>query len=276
MRRHILPGFKFSLGFTIAYLSLLVLIPLASLALRATDGSWQHAWGVISAPQVVATYRISFGLSFVAALFNGVAGLAAAWTLARYQFPGRRILDALVDLPFALPTAVAGIALTTLYAPKGWIGRFCEQLGFKVAFTPLGILLALIFIGFPFVVRTLQPVIQSLALEVEEAAASLGANRWQTFRRVIFPGILPALITGMALAFGRAVGEYGSIVFISGNLPYRTEITPLMIVMKLEQYDYHGAAAIGLLMLLVSLFILVTVSLLQRWSGRRTGHVLSH
>lgn len=272
-KRHILPGFKLSLGFALVYLTVLVLVPLLTLAVKVAQGDWQHALKVVTSAQVAATYKISFGLALVAALFNGVAGLITAWVLVRYEFPGRRILDALVDLPFALPTAVAGIALTTLYSPTGWIGKWLAQLGFKVAFTPWGILLALIFIGFPFVVRTLQPVILGLSDDVEEAAACLGATRLQTFWRVILPSLAPALITGIALAFGRAVGEYGSVVFISGNLPFKTEITPLMIVMKLEQYDYQGAAAIGLLMLVVSLVILVIVGLLQHWNSRRTGHL---
>jgi sulfate transport system permease protein len=220
----------------------------------------------------LAAYELSFGASLGAALINGVFGLLTAWVLTRYSFPGKRWLEALVDLPFALPTAVAGIALTAIYAPNGWIGRWLEPWGIKAAFAPMGIWIALIFIGFPFVVRTLQPVIASLPLEVEEAAACLGASRWQTFRRVILPAILPALLTGMTLAFGRGVGEYGSVVFISGNLPYRTEIAPLLIVAKLEQYDVVGAAAIGAVMVLASLGILLLVNLIQWWAGRRTGH----
>lgn len=271
-RKHALPGFHGSLGFTLFYLTLVVLAPLAALSAKALGGTWSHFWHAAIHPRVLAAYELSFGTSLVAALVNGVFGLLTAWVLARYSFPGRRLIEALVDLPFALPTAVAGIALTAIYAPNGWIGHILEPWGIKVAFTPIGVILALIFVGFPFVVRTLQPVIESLPVEVEEAAACLGATRLQTFRRVILPSILPALMTGMTLAFGRGVGEYGSIVFISGNLPYKTEIAPLLIVSKLEQYDMVGAAAIGAVMLLASLGILLLVNLIQWWSGRRTGH----
>jgi sulfate transport system permease protein len=271
-KKRILPGFQLTLGFTLFYLSAIVLAPLAALFLRAMSGTWPQFWSAISSPRVLASYEISFGVSFIAALVNGLFGLIAAWVLTRYQFPGRRFVDSLVDLPFALPTAVAGIALTALYAPNGWLGRILAGFGIQGAFSPFGVLLALIFIGFPFVVRTLQPVVAGLAQEVEEAAACLGATRWHTFRRIIFPAILPALITGVTLAFGRAVGEYGSVVFISGNLPFKTEITPLLIVTKLEQYDYIGAAALGFVMLLVSFAIVVLVNLLQWWSSRRTGH----
>lgn len=274
-KRHVLPGFRLTLGWTLLYLSLIVLVPFAALIAKSTSGTWEHFWASVTNPRVVASYKLSFGASFAAALVNGVFGLLTAWVLTRYQFPGRRAVDALVDLPFALPTAVAGISLTALYAPNGWIGSFLSRYGIKTAFTPFGVIIALVFIGFPFVVRTLQPVIASLASDVEEAAATLGATRWQTFQRVIFPAILPALITGMTLAFGRAVGEYGSIVFISGNLPFRTEITPLLIVSKLEQYDYQGAAAIGVVMLLASFAILVLVNALQWWSNRRTGHAFA-
>ena len=267
--RRILPGFPLTLGFTVIYLTLIVLIPFAALAAKAFSGSWQHLWEVITSPRVVASYRLSFGESLVASVINGVFGFITAWALTRYRFPGRKILDALVDLPFALPTAVAGIALTALYAPNGWLGVLLGKVGVAAAFNRLGILIALVFIGFPFVVRTLQPVLYSLSEEVEEAAAMLGATRWQTFRRVIFPAALPALLTGITLSFGRAVGEYGSIVFISGNIPFKTEITPLLIVAKLEQYDYQGAAGIGLVMLLASFGILAVVNGVQWWNARR-------
>lgn len=267
--RRILPGFTLTLGFTVVYLTLIVLIPFAALAAKAFSGSWQHLWEVISSPRVVASYKLSFFASLAAALINGVFGFITAWSLTRYQFPGRKLLDGLIDLPFALPTAVAGIALTALYAPNGWVGVWLAKIGVKAAFNPLGILITLVFIGFPFVVRTLQPVLASLSEEVEEAAAMLGATRFQTFGRVIFPAALPALFTGITLAFGRAVGEYGSIVFISGNIPFKTEITPLLIVAKLEQYDYQGAAGIGLVMLLASFSILAVVNVVQWWNARR-------
>lgn len=270
-RRHILPGFQITLGFTVAYLSLLVLIPLAALFAKTLDQSWSAFWHSVWNPRVIASYRLSFGAAFAASLVNGFFGLIAAWSLTRYSFAGRKILDALVDLPFALPTAVAGIALTALYAPNGWLGKLLTPAGIIVAYTPLGILVALIFIGFPFVVRTLQPVLVDLAADVEEAAACLGATRWQTFTRVIFPALFPSLLTGIILAFGRAVGEYGSIVFISGNLPFKTEITPLLMVSKLEQYDYNGAASLGFMMLVVSFLILVIGNLLQTWNQRRHG-----
>ena len=273
--RHVLPGFRLTLGFTLFYLALIVLLPLSALFGKSLTGSLGHFWDSVTGGQVVASYRLSFGVSFLAAFINGVFGLLTGWVLARYTFPGRRIVDALVDLPFALPTAVAGIALTALYAPTGLLGAQLEKIGVRAAFTPLGILIALVFIGFPFVVRTVQPVIAALARDAEEAAACLGATRWQTFWRVVFPAVLPALLTGVMLAFGRAVGEYGSIVFISGNLPFKTEITPLLIVSKLEQYDYQGAAAIGFVMLLASLVILLLVNFLQSWSARRTGHALT-
>ena len=253
----------------IVYLTLIVLIPFAALGARAFSGSWQHLWTVITSPRVVASYQLSFGASILAALINGIFGFITAWVLTRYRFPGRRVLDALIDLPFALPTAVAGIALTALYAPNGWVGSLLAKAGVAAAFNRLGILIALVFIGFPFVVRTLQPVLASLAEDVEEAAALLGASRFQTFRRVIVPATLPALLTGITLAFGRAVGEYGSIVFISGNIPFKTEITPLLIVAKLEQYDYQGAAGIGLVMLLASFVILVLVNGFQWWNTSR-------
>jgi sulfate transport system permease protein len=267
-KRHILPGFHPSLGWTVTWLSLVVLLPLAALIGKTMSGGWGHFWETITDPQVVATYRVSFGISLLAALINGFFGLLAAWIFARYDFPGRRLLEAATDLPFALPTAVAGIALTALYAPNEWVGKYLEPLGIKIAFTPAGVLIAMTFIGFPFVVRAVQPVISELSADVEEAAACLGATRWQTLRRVVFPPLLPALVTGVIMAYGRAVGEYGSIVFISGNIPFKTEITPLMIVNKLEQYDYTGAAAIGFTMLAASLVIVVTGNLIQSRSNR--------
>jgi len=265
---HILPGFNLSLGWTITWLSLIVLLPLAALAGKTASGGWVHFWETVTDPEVVASYRISFGISLIAALINGFFGLLAAWIFARYEFPGRRILEAATDLPFALPTAVAGIALTALYAPTEWIGKYLEPYGIRIAFTPAGVLIAMTFIGFPFVVRAVQPVIKELSADVEEAAACLGASRWQTLRRVVFPPLLPALLTGVIMAYGRAVGEYGSIVFISGNIPFKTEITPLMIVSKLEQYDYTGAAAIGVTMLAASLVIVVAGNALQTWGNR--------
>jgi sulfate transport system permease protein len=264
----VLPGFGVSLGITCTYLGLMVLLPLATVFTRSADLSWADFWGTISNPRVVASYRVTFGASFVAALVNTVFGLLVAWVLVRYRFPGRRIVDAMVDLPFALPTAVAGIALTTLYTPNGWVGRYLEPLGIKVSYTWLGITVALIFIGLPFVVRTVQPVLDDLEVEVEEAAASLGARRSQTFLRVVLPTVAPALLTGFALAFARAIGEYGSVVFISGNMPMKTEIVPLLNITKLEQYDYAGATAVALVMLLVSFVLLLTINLLQ-WAARR-------
>lgn len=271
LRRHILPGFGLSLGYTLLYMGLIVLIPMSALAMRVFSGSWEHFWQTVTDPRVVASYRVSFGLSFLAALLNGVFGVIAAWVLARYRFPGRRILDAMVDLPFALPTAVAGIALTAIYAPNDWIGALLEPYGIRIAFTQLGIFIALTFIGFPFVVRTVQPVILQLSAELEEAAACLGANRWQTFRRVIFPALLPSILTGVTLSYGRAVGEFGSVVFIAGNIPFETEITPLLIISKLEQYDYSGAAALGFVMLCASLVILLISNGLQAWNNSRNG-----
>ncbi|MCX6967302.1 MAG: sulfate ABC transporter permease subunit CysT [Verrucomicrobia bacterium] len=267
--KRILPGFPLTLGFSVVYMTLIVLIPFAALAAKAFSGSWEHLWAVVTSPRVVASYKLSFGAALLASLMNGLFGFITAWVLTRYRFPGRKIIDGLVDLPFALPTAVAGIALTALYAPKGWVGSLLAKVGIAAAFNRLGIVLALVFIGFPFVVRTLQPVLVALSEEVEEAAALLGATRFQTFRRVIFPAALPALLTGITLSFGRGVGEYGSIVFISGNLPFKTEITPLLIVGKLEQYDYQGAAGIGLVMLLASFGILGLVNAVQWWSARR-------
>ena len=262
----VLPGFGLTLGFTIAYLCLIVLIPLAMAFLEAFRLSWSEFWSVVSAPRVVASYRLTFGAAFLAAAINTGFGLIVAWVLVRYQFPGKRLIDALVDLPFALPTAVAGITLTTLYAGNGWLGQFLKPLGVKVAFTPTGIVVALVFISLPFVVRTVQPVLEDLEAEVEEAAASLGADRWQIFQRVIFPAIRPALLTGFTLAFARAIGEYGSVIFIAGNLPMVSEITPLLIVSKLEQYDYQGAAAVSVVMLILSFILLLLINLLQRWN----------
>jgi sulfate transport system permease protein len=266
--RSVLPGFGLSLGITCTYLSLVVLLPLATVFARAADLSGSALWATVTDPRVMASYRVTFGASFVAALINTVFGLLVAWVLVRYRFPGRRVVDAMVDLPFALPTAVAGIALTTLYAANGWIGSRLDPLGIKVSYTWLGITIALIFIGLPFVVRTVQPVLDDLEVEVEEAAASLGAQRWQTFTRVVFPTIAPALLTGFALAFARALGEYGSVVFIAGNMPMKTEIVPLLIITKLEQYDYAGATAIAMVMLIISFALLLTINLLQ-WAARR-------
>src|SRR5688500_5963987 len=270
--RRVLPGFGLTMGITVLYLSLIVLIPLATLPGHALAMSWPSFRDTITDPRVMASYRLSLGASLAAAAVNAVFGFAVAWTLARYSFPGRRVVDALFDLPFALPTAVAGIVLTTLYAPNGWLGAPLARLGVSVAFTPLGVTVALIFIGLPFVVRTLQPVIEDLDPDVEEAATSLGASRWMVVRRVILPYLAPAWLTGFALAFARAVGEYGSVVFISGNMPMRTEISPLLIITKLEQYDYAGATAIALVMLLISFTLLLTVNALQGWSSRKLAH----
>ncbi|MCU0807059.1 MAG: sulfate ABC transporter permease subunit CysT [Candidatus Contendobacter sp.] len=266
--RRVLPGFPLALGYTLVYLALIVLIPLGAVFLKSATLSWEQFWTVISAPRVLASYRVSFGVSLLAAAINAVFGLIFAWVLVRYSFPGKRIVDALVDLPFALPTAVAGIALTAIYAGNGWLGQWLEPLGLKVAFTPLGILVALTFIGLPFVVRTVQPVLEDLDTELEEAAASLGADRWQTFQRVLLPVLLPALLTGFALAFARAVGEYGSVIFIAGNVPMVSEITPLLIITKLEQYDYVGATAIAVVMLVVSFVLLFLINGLQLWANR--------
>ena len=264
-----LPGFGLTLGFTLLYLSLIVLVPLSTLALRTASMGWGPFWATVTSPRVLASYRLTFGASLAAATLNGVFGLVEAWVLARYRFPGQKIVDALVDLPFALPTAVAGIALTSLYSPNGWLGRPLEARGLKVAFTPLGIVVALTFIGLPFVVRTLQPVIEDLDVEVEEAAASLGAGRRQTLAHVILPALFPAWLTGFALAFARALGEYGSVVFIAGNMPMRTEITSLLIITKLEQYDYAGATAIAVVMLVASFLLLGAINRLQSWASRR-------
>jgi len=265
----VLPGFRLSLGFTLFYLSLIVLIPLSAIFLKTFTMSWVDFVAAVTSPRVMASYRLTFGASLLAALVNVIFGGIVAWVLVRYQFPGKRIVDALVDLPFALPTAVAGITLTTLYAPNGWIGQYFDALGIKVAFTPLGVLIALTFIGLPFVVRTVQPVLQEAERELEEAAASLGASRLQTFAKVIFPTVFPALLTGFALAFARATGEYGSVVFIAGNMPMVSEITPLFIITKLEQYDYAGATAIAVVLLLVSFALLLSINLLQAWVRQR-------
>lgn len=267
-QRNILPGFGISLGYTVFYLGLIVLLPLAALLMKAGTLDTAEFLKAVSSPRVIASYKLTFGASFAAACINTVFGFLVAWVLVRYKFPGKKIMDALVDFPFALPTAVAGIALTTLYAHNGWIGRFLEPLGIKAAFTPLGVLIALIFIGLPFVVRTVQPVLEDLDPEIEEAAATLGARRFQTFAFVVFPTLFPAILTGFALAFARALGEYGSVVFISGNMPMKTEIVPLLIITKLEQYDYAGAAAIATVMLIVSFILLLVINLLQAWSRR--------
>ncbi len=268
--RSALPGFGLTMGYTLLYLSLVVLLPLSALFVKTATMSWDRFWQTVTDPRVVAAYRLTFGASLIGASINAVFGLLVAWTLVRYSFPGKKIVDAMVDLPFALPTAVSGIALTAIYAPHGWIGRFLEPLGIKAAFSSLGVVIALTFIGLPFVVRTLQPAIEDLDREVEEAAASLGAPRWQTLYRIVFPAILPALLTGFALAFARALGEYGSVVFISGNMPMRTEIASLLIITKLEQYDTAGATAIAVVMLLVSFVLLLTINVIQWWGARRS------
>jgi sulfate transport system permease protein len=270
-RRGVLPGFGLTTGFTILYLGLVVLIPLSAVALRASSLTLAQFWDLTTSPRALASYRISFGASAAAALINVVFGVLVAWVLARYRFPGRTLLDALVDLPFALPTAVSGIALTAVYARTGWIGRYLEPLGIKAAFSPLGVTIALTFIGLPFVVRTVQPVLEEAEPELEEAAAVLGASRGQVFRRVLLPTLLPAAITGFALAFARAVGEYGSVVFISGNMPLRTEIAPLLIMTRLEQFDYPGATAIALVLLVVSFLLLFAINRLQAWTRARVG-----
>jgi len=264
-RPSVIPGYGLTLGYVLAYLSLIVLIPLASLLLRPVELGWQGFWQVVTSARVLAALELSFGAALAAALINMVFGSIVAWVLVRYRFFGRRLADAMVDLPFALPTAVAGIALTALYAPNGWIGSLLVPLGIKVAFTRLGIVVALTFVGLPFVVRTMEPVLQELDPELEEAAATLGAGRWQTIWRVIFPAILPALLTGFALAFARGIGEYGSVIFIAGNMPMLSEIAPLLIVVKLEQFDYAGAAAVGVAMLAISFVLLLLINLLQRW-----------
>ncbi|MFA6920811.1 MAG: sulfate ABC transporter permease subunit CysT [Gallionella sp.] len=267
----VLPGFNLALGFTLLYLSLIVLVPLSALFFKTATLGWGGFWDVATGDRVLASLRVTFLTSFAAAVINAFFGLIVAWVLVRYTFPGKRIVDALVDLPFALPTAVAGITLATLYAPHGWVGQYFAANGIKVAYTPLGIVVALTFIGLPFVVRTVQPVLEDVEAGVEEAAASLGAGRWDVFRRVIFPAIYPALLTGFSLAFARAIGEYGSVIFIAGNMPYISEISPLLIVAKLEQYDYAGATAIAVIMLLISFALLLGINALQWWTSQRGG-----
>jgi sulfate transport system permease protein len=269
--KRVLPGFGLTLGYTLFYLSAIVLLPLVALVTKSFTLSWEQFWLAVSAPRVLASYRLTFGASLIAALVNLVFGLLIAWVLVRYAFPGKKIVDALVDLPFALPTAVAGIALTALLAGNGWVGQYLEPLGIVLAFRPAGIVVALIFIGLPFVVRTVQPILEDLDTELEEAATSLGAQRWQAFRHVILPIVFPALLTGFALAFARAVGEYGSVIFIAGNIPMVSEITPLMIITKLEQYDYTGATAIATVMLILSFALLLIINGLQAWTAKRTG-----
>jgi sulfate transport system permease protein len=269
LRTHsVLPGFNLALGITLLYLGVIVLIPLSAAFIKTAALSWAQFWDIVTAPRVVASYKLTFGASFLAATINAVFGLIVAWVLVRYKFPGKRVIDALVDLPFALPTAVAGIALTAIYAPNGWLGRYFEMAGIKVAFTPLGVLVALVFIGLPFVVRTVQPVLEDVEKELEEAASTLGATRWQIFHRVLLPILTPALLTGFTLAFARAVGEYGSVVFIAGNMPMISEITPLIIITKLEQYDYTGATAVAVVMLLASFALLLLINYLQ-WLSRK-------
>ncbi len=270
-QKNILPGFGLSMGFTVLYLSLIVLIPLSMLFIKTATLNWETFWQVISAKRVLASYQLSFATAFAAALLNSVFGFLVAWALVRYSFPGKDMIDALVDLPFALPTAVAGISLTTAYASNGWIGRFLEPFGIEGAFSPFGIVIALTFISLPFVVRTVQPVLQDLDKEVEEAAVSLGANRWQILTKIILPTVVPALLTGFAMAFARSLGEYGSVVFISGNMPFKTEIAPLLIMTKLEQYDYAGATAIAVVMLLISFILLLIINLLQWQTRKRYG-----
>jgi sulfate transport system permease protein len=266
--RGIIPGFGLSMGFTVFYLSFIVLIPLSALFIRSADLSWGGFWDAIASSRALASYRLTFGASLISALINSVFGLISAWVLTRYNFPGKKLADALIDLPFAIPTAVAGITLASLYSPNGWIGQIVDPLGIKIAYTPIGIIIAMTFIGMPFVVRTVQPVLEELDRDVEEAAASLGAGRFMTIRYVIFPAILPALITGFAMAFARAVGEYGSVIFIAGNMPMVSEITPLLIITKLEQYDYAGATAIGVSMLIVSFVMLLIINFLERWTRK--------
>jgi len=270
LKRHsVLPGFDLALGITLLYLSLIVLIPLSATFLRTATMSWPDFWEAVASPRIVAAYKLTFGASLAAALVNAVFGLLIAWVLVRYEFPFRRFIDALVDLPFALPTAVAGITLTAIYSTNGWIGQYFAP--FKISFTPIGVFIALLFIGLPFVVRTLQPVLEDVSKELEEASATLGASRWQTFSRVIFPSLIPALLTGFALAFARALGEYGSVIFIAGNLPFVSEIVPLLIISKLEQYDVNGATAIAVVMLLMSFVMLLVINLLQAWARKRQG-----
>lgn len=272
----ILPGFGLALGYTLVYLTLLVLIPLGVTFMKAAGLKWPEFWHVVTAPRAVASYRLTFGASLLAASTNLFLGVLVAWVLVRYKFAGKRVFDSLVDLPFALPTAVAGIALTTIYSPNGWLGYPLSRLNVKAAYTPLGITLALIFVGLPFVVRSVQPILQQMDAELEEAAAVLGANRWQTFTKVVMPAIYPSALSGFAMAFARAVGEYGSVIFIAGNMPMKTEITPLLIITKLDQYDYAGATAIAVVMLAISFLMLLPINLLQRWSGQQGGiHLFS-
>lgn len=271
--KNTLPGFNLSLGYAVLYLSLIVLIPLSAIFFKAFTLSWADFWQAVASPRVVASYKLTFGASLIGALINVIFGLFTAWVLTRYHFFGKKLVDAFVDFPFALPTAVAGIALSAIYSTNGWIGSLLEPLGIKVAYTPLGVIVALTFIGLPFVVRTVQPVLEDLGAEVEEAAASLGANRWQVFYKIILPAIWPALITGFALAFARAVGEYGSVIFIAGNMPMVSEITPLIIITKLEQYDYAGATAVAAVMLVISFILLFAINGFQWWSNRRLGNL---
>ena len=275
-QRSILPGFGLSLGFTVFYLCLIVLIPLSAAFLKTSTLSWHQFWHVVLSPRALASYRLSFGASLIGASINLVFGVLVAWVLVRYDFPGKRLFDSVVDLPFALPTAVAGIALTTIYAPNGWLGRPLAALGIKAAYSALGVTIALTFIGLPFVVRTVQPVLEDLDKELEEAAAILGAGRWQTFSRVLLPTIFPAALTGFAMAFARAIGEYGSVIFIAGNMPMRTEITPLLIITKLQEYDYTGATAIAVAMLVVSFVLLLPINILQKWSSSRREQEAPH
>ncbi|MGM7385451.1 sulfate ABC transporter permease subunit CysT [Acinetobacter baumannii] len=270
-RSRVLPGFGLSLGFTLAYVSFIVLIPLAAVFIKSFGIGWDGLWEILTSERILKSLQLSFSSALIAAFINVVFGLLLAWCLVRYNFPGKRLVDALVDLPFALPTAVAGIALTSLYAPTGWIGQYLEPLGVQVAYTPIGITLALVFIGIPFIVRTVQPVLSDIETELEEAASALGANRWQTITKIILPILLPALFTGFALAFARGVGEYGSVIFIAGNQPFKTEIAPLMIISRLEEYDYAGATTIAAVMLVLSFIILFVINLLQAWANRRTG-----
>jgi sulfate/thiosulfate transport system permease protein len=268
-RRSVIPGFGLTMGFALTYMSLLVLIPFVAMFAKALELSWTELWALVSSERAMASYRLSFGASLIAAVLNLFFGVLTAWALVRHEFPGKRVIDALVDLPFALPTAVAGIALTGIYATTGWVGQYFEPFGIRISYTAIGVIIALTFIGMPFVVRTVQPVLQDLEAETEEAAATLGATRWQTFRRVLLPSLLPAMLTGFAMAFARAVGEYGSVVFIAGNIPFRTEITPLLIIIQLEQYDLAGAAALGCVMLLFAFAMLLVINMLQLWSGTR-------
>ncbi|MBX4906480.1 MULTISPECIES: sulfate ABC transporter permease subunit CysT [Rhizobium] len=271
-RPSVIPGFGMALGLTLTWLTLLILIPLSGLAVRSSALGWEKFWSIALDPRILNALRISFGSAFIAAIVNAVFGIILAWVLVRYRFPGKRVIDAMVDLPFALPTAVAGIALAALYAPNGWVGQFLAPLGIKIAFTPAGIVVALIFVGLPFVVRTVQPVMEEIDKEVEEAAATLGANRLQTIFRVLLPGLAPAVLTGFALAFARGVGEYGSVIFIAGNLPFKSEIAPLLIIIKLEEYNYAAATGIAAIMLVISFALLLVINLIQSWSRRRYGY----